>query len=57
MKVFAARKVARLGVPATELDQLQQLVDGIGPITRSLGRLRREFAQRRADGPLHAAGP
>jgi DNA-binding GntR family transcriptional regulator len=36
MEVFAARKVARLGVPAAELDQLQQLVDGIQPLREEL---------------------
>ena len=36
MEVFAARKVARLGVPAAELDQLQQLVDGIRPLREAL---------------------
>src|ERR1700685_2715344 len=36
LEVFAARKVARLGVPAPELDQLQQLVDGIQPLREEL---------------------
>jgi DNA-binding GntR family transcriptional regulator len=36
MEVFAARKVARLGVPAAELEQLQQLVDGIQPLREEL---------------------
>jgi DNA-binding GntR family transcriptional regulator len=36
MEVFAARKVARLGVPPAELDQLQQLVDGIRPLRETL---------------------
>ncbi len=36
MEIFAARKVARVGVPAAELDQLQQLVDGIRPLHEAL---------------------
>ena len=36
MEVFAARKVARVGVPAAELDQLQRLVDGIQPLREEL---------------------
>ncbi|HTZ59023.1 MAG TPA: GntR family transcriptional regulator [Acidobacteriaceae bacterium] len=37
LEVFAAGKVARLGVPAEELDQLQQLVDAIKPLREELG--------------------